>query len=82
MSNITAIVCGAIASNYRAIWWLDPAGAILISLYIINSWVIICWQQVSCEHTNLLDTSPVFAVDGSCMALLKELMKIGNRCVS
>ncbi|KAK9868820.1 hypothetical protein WJX84_006295 [Apatococcus fuscideae] len=46
MSNVTAIVCGAIASNYRNIWWLDPAGAVLISLYIIRSWVIICWQQV------------------------------------
>lgn len=46
MSNITAIVCGAIASNYRSVWWLDPSGAVLISLYIIRSWVIICWQQV------------------------------------
>ncbi|KAK9828197.1 hypothetical protein WJX74_002590 [Apatococcus lobatus] len=46
MSNITAIVCGAIASNYRKVWWLDPTGAVLISLYIIRSWVIICWQQV------------------------------------
>ncbi|KAK9799415.1 hypothetical protein WJX73_005545 [Symbiochloris irregularis] len=28
------------------VWWIDPAGAILISLYIIWSWAVICKGQI------------------------------------
>lgn len=48
LSNATAIACGIGASFSRKVWWIDPAGAILISLYIIWSWAVICKGQVCC----------------------------------
>ena len=46
LSNATAIACGIGASSSRKVWWIDPAGAILISCYIIWSWMLICKSQV------------------------------------
>ena len=46
LSNSTAIACGIGASTSRKVWWIDPAGAILISMYIIWSWMLICKSQV------------------------------------
>lgn len=41
---ITAIAAGAVAGG----WWIDPAGAIAISLYIVARWLAIAKQQVGC----------------------------------
>lgn len=46
-SNLGAIACGAIASISPGVWWVDPVGAIVISLYIIYNWANILWAQVS-----------------------------------
>jgi divalent metal cation (Fe/Co/Zn/Cd) transporter len=40
-----AIACGAIASISRKVWWIDPAGAVAISAYIIWSWANILRGQ-------------------------------------
>jgi divalent metal cation (Fe/Co/Zn/Cd) transporter len=47
ISNLGAIACGAAASALDSLWWIDPVGAIVISLYIIWSWARILWGQVS-----------------------------------
>jgi len=47
ISNLGAIAFGAIASISQKVWWFDPVGAILISLYIIWSWMCILKGQVS-----------------------------------
>jgi len=44
VSNITAITTVSIAF-YTPAWWMDPAGAILISLVIIFRWCRIIWDQ-------------------------------------
>lgn len=46
MSNLVAIFGVAIASQVPKVWWLDPAGAVVISLYIIYSWIRISKGQV------------------------------------
>ena len=46
VSNLGAIAFGAIASSSQKVWWFDPAGAILISAYIIWSWACILKGQV------------------------------------
>lgn len=46
MSNLVAIFGVAIASQVPKVWYLDPAGAIAISLYIIYSWIRISKGQV------------------------------------
>jgi divalent metal cation (Fe/Co/Zn/Cd) transporter len=46
MSNAMAIVTAAVASNARPVWWLDPAGAIGISLYIVWRWGAVTKGQV------------------------------------
>ncbi|KAK9807039.1 hypothetical protein WJX72_011532 [[Myrmecia] bisecta] len=46
MSNLSAIAFGGAASMSRKLWWIDPAGAILISLWIIYSWMDIVHEQV------------------------------------
>ncbi|KAL3131022.1 Photosystem II protein D1 [Trebouxia sp. C0009 RCD-2024] len=46
MSNLVAIFGVAIASNVPRVWYLDPTGAIVISLYIIYSWIRISKGQV------------------------------------
>lgn len=45
LSNTAAIVTAAIAYNTSA-WWLDPVGAILISMLIIARWGDIISEQV------------------------------------
>ena len=46
LSNAGAIACGIGASLSRKVWWIDPVGAIVISLYIIFSWLSILTGQV------------------------------------
>ena len=45
ISNTAAIITAAIAFNTVA-WWVDPAGAILISIVIIGRWIGIMAEQV------------------------------------
>ena len=46
ISNSAAIACGAVASYSRKLWYIDPVGGILASIYIIYSWALICKAQV------------------------------------
>lgn len=43
ISNSGAIITASIAFYHRDVWWMDPAGAIIISLVIIGRWM----QQMS-----------------------------------
>lgn len=47
MSSAMAIGTAALASISEKVWWIDPAGAILISCYIIFSWGMISKSQVT-----------------------------------
>ena len=46
ISNLAAIACGGVASSSRKLWYIDPIGGILASIYIIYSWALICKAQV------------------------------------
>ena len=46
ISNTGAVVTVAIAYNVHAAWWVDPAGAILISVVIIGRWMAMVLEQV------------------------------------
>lgn len=46
ISNAATIVTASVAFEVRKVWWIDPAGAILISLYIIVRWVFILSDEV------------------------------------
>ena len=52
LSNSMAIACGIGASASRKVWWIDPAGAIVISFYIVWSWLLICKAQVLAPATS------------------------------
>lgn len=45
LSNTAAMITASIAYNTTA-WWVDPAGAILISVIIIARWINIIYEQV------------------------------------
>lgn len=45
LSNAAAMITASIAYNTTA-WWVDPAGAILISVIIISRWINIIYEQV------------------------------------
>lgn len=45
LSNVGAIITVAIATH-SVYWWVDPLGAIIISLIIIYRWVEIINEQV------------------------------------
>ena len=46
ISNSAAMVTAAVAYNVHAVWWVDPAGAIFISVVIIVRWMAIVLEQV------------------------------------
>lgn len=46
MSNSAAVATALIAGYWRDAWWVDPAGAILISVWIIARWIGIISEQV------------------------------------
>lgn len=47
MSNLGAIVTAFPASYWKtSAWWVDPAGAIVISVYIMYRWAEMCKQQI------------------------------------
>ena len=37
LTNMLALVCGWVAFKRRGLWWMDPVGAILLSIYIARS---------------------------------------------
>uniref|UniRef100_A0A7S0MQG6 Cation efflux protein cytoplasmic domain-containing protein n=1 Tax=Pyramimonas obovata TaxID=1411642 RepID=A0A7S0MQG6_9CHLO len=47
ISNMAAIVTSSFAGAYPKVWWLDPVGALVISMYIIWCWVTIGQEQVN-----------------------------------
>lgn len=46
ISNSAAIVTASFAFHFRNVWWLDPVGAIVISLVIIGRWMQLMSEQV------------------------------------
>jgi len=46
ISNSAAIVTASFAFQFRKVWWLDPVGAIVISLVIIGRWMQLMSEQV------------------------------------
>jgi divalent metal cation (Fe/Co/Zn/Cd) transporter len=42
-----AMAAAASAAHHPRVWWLDPAGALVIATYIIISWFFILRQQVN-----------------------------------
>ena len=53
-----AIGTAALASISDKFWWIDPAGAILISCYIIFSWGMISKSQVTLAWTGSAAPEP------------------------
>jgi cation diffusion facilitator family transporter len=48
LSNSVALSAAAIASAQPAAWWVDPMGALLISVYIFLRWVHLGREQAAC----------------------------------
>lgn len=47
MSNMGAVITAFPASYWKVGgWWVDPAGAIIISIYIMYRWAEMCKQQI------------------------------------
>jgi len=47
LSNTTAFVFASMTRIMPPLWWSDPVGGILISLYIIRSWYLTAQEQTS-----------------------------------
>jgi cation diffusion facilitator family transporter len=45
-SNAAALVTVSLAYNFDSLWWLDPVGAIAISLVIVYRWSFMITEQV------------------------------------
>ena len=71
LSNAAAILCGVGASLSRKCWWIDPLGGILVSLYIIWSWVVICMGQASLRSCSSLPPMPCLLVLRLCLQIEK-----------
>ncbi len=46
ISNAGAIITATIASRVKGAWFVDPLGAIVISLWIISRWIGLTYVQV------------------------------------
>jgi divalent metal cation (Fe/Co/Zn/Cd) transporter len=46
LSNLCAIITAILAGVVANGWWVDPVGAVAISLYIVARWLAIAKQQV------------------------------------
>lgn len=44
ISNLVALLCGFFGDRYWV--WIDPIGAIIVSLYILGTWCRTGWQQI------------------------------------
>eukprot|EP00494_Astrolonche_serrata_P023128 UN23385 len=38
LTNLAALVAGTLAYNHQNLWWVDPVGGIIISVYIAWAW--------------------------------------------
>jgi len=47
LSNASALAFASLTRLRSDLWWLDPVGGVLISIYIIRSWVITAVDQVN-----------------------------------
>lgn len=47
MSNGVAIVTAFIAHSWGSYWWVDPLGAIIISVFIVVNWSAVAKEQIS-----------------------------------
>lgn len=47
LSNASALIFASITRLRGDLWWVDPVGGILISIYIIRSWVLTAVEQVN-----------------------------------
>jgi len=47
LSNASALLFASLTRLDGALWWLDPVGGILISIYIIRSWCLTAVEQVN-----------------------------------
>ena len=52
MSNTAALVTASIAFHSHGGWWVDPAGAILISLAIIYRWIFLMRSSLKSYNTS------------------------------
>mmetsp|Transcript_14436 Transcript_14436/g.19303 ORF Transcript_14436/g.19303 Transcript_14436/m.19303 type:complete len:418 (+) Transcript_14436:20-1273(+) len=46
LSNFVAIIAAGLASWHAQLWWTDPIGAIIISIYIIRAWILIGSEHI------------------------------------
>jgi divalent metal cation (Fe/Co/Zn/Cd) transporter len=54
LSNLCAIITAVLAGVVANGWWVDPVGAVAISLYIVARWLAIAKQQVGVHCTELV----------------------------
>merc|ERR1712060_943354 len=47
LSNASAFIFASMTRIMPSLWWTDPIGGILISLYIIRSWYLTAQEQTS-----------------------------------
>jgi len=45
LSNAVALLAAWLASKRRSMWYLDPAGAIGISIFIVSNWIVTAREQ-------------------------------------
>lgn len=47
LSNAAALVFASLTRVWSPLWWMDPVGGIIISIYIIRSWCLTAVDQVN-----------------------------------
>ncbi|RLN92443.1 hypothetical protein BBJ28_00021726, partial [Nothophytophthora sp. Chile5] len=47
ISNSFAVAAYIVSAVYSEAWYVDPAGAVLIFLYIMRSWGKMAWEQIT-----------------------------------
>lgn len=82
LSNSAAIITAAIAYESSA-WWIDPAGAILISAIIIYRWINIIYEQVKkvVGHTAPQEFIDQVCIDHYLFRLINFCFKLFLLCV-
>ena len=77
MSNTAALVFTSIAFHATGGWWVDPVGAIAISLTIIYRWTFMMWEQVSYLSRWIIKRYKGSTVDySSCTCRLKKSLDL------
>mmetsp|Transcript_49454 Transcript_49454/g.127630 ORF Transcript_49454/g.127630 Transcript_49454/m.127630 type:complete len:346 (-) Transcript_49454:92-1129(-) len=47
LSNAAALVFASVTRVNGSLWWVDPVGGVLISVYIIRSWCMTAFEQIN-----------------------------------